>query len=155
MQAFRCPTAASVLLAFVRPLSFAGCDSMISVKGDVRDESGSAIDGASVTLSYAPGPGVQESDRTTSKDGGYFATSMTYGPGWPRFTLRVEREGFEPYEKRFTSDTNTTVVLRRSAQAKGAEPKKTQPTPTNEGEGTPILDHAPRIKNEPTVVQPK
>jgi len=149
------PSSTIRLLAFVLSLSFAGCDSMIAVKGDVRDESGSAIDGASVTLSFAPGSGVQESDRTTSKDGGYFATSIMHGPGRPTFILRVDREGFEPHEKRFTSDANTTVVLRRAAQAKGAEPKKTQPTPTNEGEGTPILDHAPRIKNEPTVVQPK
>ena len=156
MRACRCPTAASVLLAFILPVSSAGCDAGIEVKGEVRDESGSAIDGASVTLSYAPGSGNDESDRTTSKDGGRFATSITFGSGsHPTFVLRVEEEGFEPYEKRYTRDAKTTVVLRRTAQAKGTELKKAQPTPTTKGEGTPGLEPAPRVKNEPTVVQPK
>jgi hypothetical protein len=95
-----------------------GCymgDAYVQVTGSVSDPSGSPVPGAAVTLAPAPAPESDCRERpmtTTTDPAGRLAILLTYSPATRRsvFVLRIEKEGFRPYETRVSRDTYNLLI---------------------------------------------
>ena len=96
-------------------LATAGCygDPIVVVRGRVVDEAGRPVADAAITFEVLadpksrPDPPVRgKTDRTGEID------LMTVRDLKQTFLLRVEKEGYEPYEKRITTRKTEGLVIR-------------------------------------------
>jgi hypothetical protein len=94
-------------------------EAFISVDGTVRDEWGSPVEGAAVSLHSSPKYRLYSGDRSDGT--GAFSVHICYG-GWGApdvkdtpFSLRVEKEGFIPVKRQIVEDTKLRIVLLRKA----------------------------------------
>lgn len=91
----RCASLSAVGLVMFLWLS--GCDAWTTARGTVRDSAGNPVSDAIVTMSVA---GASRQFRT-DKDGQYLIS--TSQPPWKTtVTLAVSKNGYQPYEKKFT-----------------------------------------------------
>ena len=86
-----------------------GCigDALISVSGEVRDQSGSPVSGADVSLTPAPGSDIGRpavNDKTDQLGRFYVMTTFNPSSKKRRFILRVRKDGFLSHKESVPSD---------------------------------------------------
>ncbi len=101
-----------------------GCygDVEVTVSGHVRDQNGNPISEARVTLSQAPNwdSGPLHDARPTNESG-EFVAMITFSPMEDdrQFILRVEKEGFLPYQEQVSDGVHSNKVI--TLKRKGAQ----------------------------------
>jgi hypothetical protein len=108
-----------MMIVFAVPALLApGCgDGYVAASGTVRDESGSPVLGATVTLSADPESGLDvEPYRVMTGRDGQFLTALDFGPFLRKnsFTLRVEKKGFQTNSRRVSGvEGEIAIELKR------------------------------------------
>jgi hypothetical protein len=107
------PTKRSLAICYLLVcLALTGCDAHTKVQGYVYTKDGARIERAFVTLQ---GGGREVGDHTNKE--GFYDVGFVHGPFvTPRTTLTVTKDGFQPYQKSFSSppEENYTVVLEKA-----------------------------------------
>ena len=120
-----------------------------SLHGQVSDELGALVVGATVTLTSADGT---QKSTVTNNDGAYTFNSLPYGP----YTLRVVAPGFGPYEKpdlsitaKTTHDVRLVVALEKQVitvneeQGLTTDPQKNADAVVLKGQDIDVLPDDP------------
>ena len=106
-------------------LSFVACDARTSAGGDVFDDNGKPLAGASVGLKMIASGRTAE--MTTSEDGA-FSVSLIHGPFAGRFELVVSKEGYGDYRQEVTAKTSRTLKISlMRTQTRPSETKESDP----------------------------
>ena len=127
------PAGLSIVLFLGGISVLSGCDGGTHIHGLISDSAGRPVPSANVNLSEG-----NSSREVLSDASGRFKIGMTHSPFNPELVLTVNKEGFEPFEKRFHSREHLeAIVVRLTRTPERSGPPAQPQTPLQSAQNLP------------------